>query len=182
MSRYPFTAVVGADDLSLALVLSCIAPEVGGVLVRGEKGTAKSTIVRGLVEVLPPVEVVEDCRFACAPAAPAADCPDAPHEGAAASSRPTRLVELPVGAGEDRVAGALDLAEALGAGRAAFRPGLLAQAHRGLLYVDEVNLLHDHLVDLLLDASAMGSNTVERDGISLTHPARFVLVLSLIHI
>lgn len=176
MSRYPFTAVVGADDLSLALVLSCIAPEVGGVLVRGEKGTAKSTIVRGLVEVLPPVDVVEDCRFACDPAVPAADCPDGPHEDAAATSRPTRLVELPVGAGEDRVAGALDLAEALGAGRAAFRPGLLAQAHRGLLYVDEVNLLHDHLVDLLLDASAMGANTVERDGISLTHPARFVLV------
>ncbi|WP_462417639.1 VWA domain-containing protein [Kytococcus sp. Marseille-QA3725] len=176
MSRYPFTAVVGADDLSLALVLSCIAPEVGGVLVRGEKGTAKSTIVRGLVEVLPPVEVMEGCRFACAPDAPAADCPDGPHDDAASTARPTRLVELPVGAGEDRVAGALDLAEALGQGRAAFHPGLLARAHRGLLYVDEVNLLHDHLVDLLLDASAMGANTVERDGISLTHPARFVLV------
>lgn len=181
MPRFPFTAVVGADDLSTALVLTAISPAIGGVLVRGEKGTAKSTIVRGLVGVLPRVDVVAGCRFSCDPAEPAPDCPDGPHPIGAdaavtAERRPTRLVELPVGASDDRVTGSMDLAQALGAGRTEFHPGLLAQAHRGLLYVDEVNLLADHLVDLLLDASAMGRNTVERDGMSVTHPARFVLV------
>lgn len=177
MSRYPFTAVVGADDLELALVLTTISPAIGGVLVRGEKGTAKSTIVRGLVDVLPQIDVVAGCRYSCDPLAPEPNCPDGPHSADGdATSRPVRLVELPVGAGDDRVSGSLDLARALGAGSAEFRPGLLAEANRGLLYVDEVNLLHDHLVDLLLDASAMGSNTVERDGMSVTHAARFVLV------
>ncbi|MCT1987381.1 ATP-binding protein, partial [Dermacoccus abyssi] len=177
MSRYPFTAVVGADDLELALVLTTISPAIGGVLVRGEKGTAKSTIVRGLVDVLPRIDVVAGCRYSCDPRTPEPNCPDGPHSADGdATSRPVRLVELPVGAGDDRVSGSLDLARALGAGSAEFRPGLLAEANRGLLYVDEVNLLHDHLVDLLLDASAMGSNTVERDGMSVTHAARFVLV------
>lgn len=177
MSRFPFTAVVGSDDLELALVLTTISPAIGGVLVRGEKGTAKSTIVRGLVDVLPQIDVIDGCRYACDPASPNPHCPDGPHPGdAREATRPVRLVELPVGAGDDRVSGSLDLAQALGAGSAEFRPGLLAEANRGLLYVDEVNLLHDHLVDLLLDASAMGSNTVERDGMSVTHPARFVLV------
>ncbi|KLO61904.1 magnesium chelatase [Dermacoccus sp. PE3] len=177
MSRYPFTAVVGADDLELALVLTTISPAIGGVLVRGEKGTAKSTIVRGLVDVLPRIDVVAGCRYSCDPRTPEPNCPDGPHDADGdATSRPVRLVELPVGAGDDRVSGSLDLARALGAGSAEFRPGLLAEANRGLLYVDEVNLLHDHLVDLLLDASAMGSNTVERDGMSVTHAARFVLV------
>ena len=176
MTRFPFTAVVGADDLALALVLTAIDPSVGGVLVRGEKGTAKSTIVRGLVEVLPPITVVDGCRFSCRPG-DGEDCPDGPHaSGAPHHERPTRLVELPVGATEDRVAGSIDLGRALGAGEAAYRPGLLAEAHRGLLYVDEVNLLHDHLVDLLLDAAAMGRNSVERDGVSVSHPARVVLV------
>lgn len=176
MSRFPFTAVVGADNLELALVLTTISPAIGGVLVRGEKGTAKSTIVRGLVDVLPQIDVVEGCRYSCDPSSPSPACPDGPHDTVVPTTRPVRLVELPVGAGDDRVSGSLDLARALGAGSAEFRPGLLAEANRGLLYVDEVNLLHDHLVDILLDASAMGSNTVERDGMSLTHPARFVLV------
>ncbi|MFC8502846.1 putative cobaltochelatase [Pedococcus sp. NPDC057267] len=177
MTQFPFSAIVGADDLALALVLTTVSPEVGGVLVRGEKGTAKSTMVRGLAEVLPAQEVVAGCRFGCAPHDPDPTCPDGPHpHDAEATSRPARLVELPVGATEDRVTGSLDLGRALGAGETAFEPGLLAQANRGLLYVDEVNLLHDHLVDLLLDAAAMGRNSVERDGVSVSHAARVVLV------
>ena len=175
--RYPFTAVVGADDLALALILNAISPAIGGVLVRGEKGTAKSTIVRALPDVLPRLEVVDGCRFSCDPLQPATDCPDGPHPtDAPRVTRETRLVELPVGASEDRVTGSLDLAAALSAGKASFQPGLLAQAHRGLLYVDEVNLLGDHLVDVLLDAAAMGRNTVEREGMSISHPAKFVLI------
>ncbi|MER7072829.1 VWA domain-containing protein [Terrabacter sp. NPDC000476] len=174
--HFPFTAVVGADDLALALVLTAVSPEVGGVLVRGEKGTAKSTMVRGLAAVLPHQSVVTACRFGCAPGDTAA-CPDGPHDAdAPAHTRPARLVELPIGATEDRVVGSLDLERALARGETAYQPGLLAAANRGILYVDEVNLLHDHLVDLLLDAAAMGRNTVERDGVSVAHPARVVLV------
>jgi magnesium chelatase subunit D len=196
---YPFAALVGAEDLKLALVLNAVHPPIGGVLVRGEKGTAKSTAVRGLAALLPEVAVVPGCRFACDPAAPDPACPDGPHaearpgapagSGLAAGARPgaaappeggerraARLVELPVGASEDRVAGSLDLERALLEGRRAFEPGLLARAHRGLLYVDEVNLLGDHLVDLLLDAAAMGVNHVEREGVSVRHAARFQLV------
>jgi magnesium chelatase subunit D len=177
MSRpFPFTAVVGMDDLRLALVLAAVSPAIGGVLIRGEKGTAKSTAVRALAEVLPPVEVVDGCRFSCDPAYPDPSCPDWPHDGAAPAGRPVRLVELPVGATEDRVLGSLHLERALAEGVTVFEPGLLAAANRGLLYVDEVNLLHDHLVDVLLDAAAMGRATVERDGVSVSHPARFVLV------
>ena len=177
MPQFPFSAIVGAEDLALALVLTTVAPEVGGVLVRGEKGTAKSTIVRGLAEVLPPQRVITGCRFGCDPAHPDPACPDGPHaDDAPTSARAVRLVELPVGATEDRVIGSLDLSRALGSGETAFEPGLLADAHRGILYVDEVNLLHDHLVDLLLDAAAMGRNTVERDGVSISHGARIVLV------
>jgi magnesium chelatase subunit D len=145
---YPFSAVVDPGDMSLALVLTSISPEIGGVLVRGEKGTAKSTIVRGLAAVLPPL----------------------------ADDEPVRLVELPVGATEDRVLGSLHLEKVLAHGQAEYEPGLLVKAHRGILYVDEVNLLHDHLVDVLLDAAAMGRVTVERDGVSVTRDARFVLV------
>ncbi|WP_347057017.1 putative cobaltochelatase [Blastococcus sp. HT6-30] len=174
---FPFTAVVGMDDLRLALLLNAVSPAVGGVLVRGEKGTAKSTSVRALAAVLPPVAVVAGCRFGCDPAAPDPTCPDGPHEaGAAARSRPARLVELPVGASEDRLVGSLDLERALTEGVKAYEPGLLAAAHRGVLYVDEVNLLHDHLVDLLLDAAALGTAYVEREGISVRHAARFLLV------
>ncbi|GAA3704527.1 putative cobaltochelatase [Terrabacter ginsenosidimutans] len=173
---FPFSAVVGSDDLALALILTAVSPDVGGVLVRGEKGTAKSTMVRGLAAVLPRQQVVADCRFGCAPGDRAA-CPDGPHDAATpTASRAARLVELPIGATEDRVVGSLDLERALGRGETAYQPGLLAAANRGILYVDEVNLLHDHLVDLLLDAAAMGRNTVERDGVSVSHAARIVLV------
>ncbi|GAA1554642.1 putative cobaltochelatase [Kribbella hippodromi] len=195
---FPFTAIVGMDDLQLALILAAVSPAIGGVLIRGEKGTAKSTAVRALTEILPPVDVIAGCRFSCDPDHPDPTCPDAPHTtptdgargisanaphstsaGAAANGgvrRGARLVELPVGATEDRVLGSLHLEKALAEGVTAYEPGLLAAAHRGLLYVDEVNLLHDHLVDVLLDAAAMGRATVERDGVSVTHPARFVLV------
>ncbi|WP_370967056.1 putative cobaltochelatase [Amycolatopsis sp. cg9] len=176
MKPYPFTAVVGLPDLRLALVLSSISPAVGGVLVRGEKGTAKSTMVRALAGLLPGVDVVDGCRFSCDPAAPDPLCPDGPHDGASGHRRPAKLVELPVGAAEDRVIGSLHLERALAEGVTDFQPGLLAAAHRGLLYVDEVNLLHDHLVDTLLDAAAMGRATVEREGVSVSHAARFVLI------
>ncbi|RAY11834.1 putative cobaltochelatase [Actinomadura craniellae] len=172
---YPFSAVVGMDDLKLALLINAVSPGVGGVLVRGEKGTAKSTVVRALARLLPPVEVVPGCRFACDPADPDPGCPDGPH-GAGTDVRPARLVELPVGASEDRLTGSLDIERALTEGVRAFEPGLLAAAHRGALYVDEVNLLHDHLVDLLLDAAAMGRSYVEREGVSVRHAARFLLV------
>jgi magnesium chelatase subunit D len=174
---YPFSAIVGLDDLELALVLNAVSPAIGGVLVRGEKGTAKSTIVRGLAALLPPVMVVAACRFACDPGDPDPQCPDGPHPADMTEMmRPARLVELPVGASEDRLVGSLDLERALTQGVKAFEPGLLAAAHRGLLYVDEVNLLHDHLVDLLLDAAAMGTAYVEREGVSVRHAARFLLV------
>ncbi|APY88970.1 putative cobaltochelatase [Streptomyces alfalfae] len=173
---YPFTALVGQDDLRLALLLNAVSPAVGGVLVRGEKGTAKSTAVRALSALLPEVPVVAGCRFSCDPAAVDPNCPDGPHESGGASARPARMVELPVGASEDRLVGALDIERALAEGVKAFEPGLLADAHRGILYVDEVNLLHDHLVDLLLDAAAMGASYVEREGVSVRHAARFLLV------
>ena len=182
MTQFPFSAIVAMEDMRLALILNAISPAIGGVLVRGEKGTAKSTAVRALTAVLPPVEVVAGCRFSCSPAAPDPQCPDGPHPAGphpanpAAQSRPTRLVELPVGATEDRLTGSLDVGRALTEGVTCFQPGLLAAAHRGVLYVDEVNLLHDHLVDLLLDAAALGTSYVERDGVSVQHAARFLLV------
>ena len=177
MSTFPFSAVVGHADLRLALLLNAVHPGVGGVLVRGEKGTAKSTAVRALSALLPALDVIPGCRFSCDPAAPDPTCPDGPHEpGAPPTRRPARLVELPVGATEDRLIGSLDLERALTEGVRAYQPGLLADAHRGVLYVDEVNLLHDHLVDALLDAAAMGRAHVERDGVSVSHAARFLLV------
>ncbi|MFH9611759.1 putative cobaltochelatase [Streptomyces sp. NPDC017448] len=173
---YPFTAIVGQDDLRLGLLLNAVSPAVGGVLVRGEKGTAKSTAVRALAALMPEVSVVPGCRFSCDPASPDPACPDGPHADAAGVPRAARTVELPVGASEDRLVGALDIERALSEGVKAFEPGLLADAHRGILYVDEVNLLHDHLVDLLLDAAAMGASYVEREGVSVRHAARFLLV------
>lgn len=176
--QYPLSAVVPSkdtgDDMILALVLTTISPEVGGVLVRGEKGTAKSTTVRALAAVLPPIDVVVGDRFSSSPGETSPDGTWA--RDAQTETRPVRLVELPVGATEDRVLGSLHLSKALSDGVAEYEPGLLARAHRGILYVDEVNLLHDHLVDLLLDAAAMGRSTVERDGVSIAHAARFVLV------
>ncbi len=175
--HYPFSAVVGSDDMALGLVLTTISPDIGGVLVRGEKGTAKSTIVRALAAVLPPIDVVAGDRFSSDPREGTSLSPDGPFAAdATTESRSVRLVELPVGATEDRVLGSLHLERALSEGKAEYEPGLLARAHRGILYVDEVNLLHDHLVDLLLDAAAMGRSTVERDGVSVEHAARFVLV------
>jgi len=180
--HYPFSAVLGCetdalDDMGLALVLTTISPEIGGVLVRGEKGTAKSTTVRALAAVLPPIDVYAGDRFSVDPADPAATSPDGPFGTETETIvRPVRLVELPVGATEDRVLGSLHLERALSHGKVEYEPGLLARAHRGILYVDEVNLLHDHLVDLLLDAAAMGQVTVERDGVSVEHASRFVLI------
>ncbi|HEX8858161.1 MAG TPA: ATP-binding protein, partial [Actinomycetes bacterium] len=174
---FPFSALVGQPDLTLALLLNAVSPAVGGVLVRGEKGTAKSTAVRGLARLLPQIQVVDGCPYNCDPQAPDPDCPAGPHpHGAPRRARAAPLVELPVGASTDRVAGALDLERALTEGRRDFEPGLLAAAHRGILYVDEVNLLGDHLVDLLLDAAALGVNYVEREGVSVRHAARFLLV------
>nr|WP_241833165.1 putative cobaltochelatase [Streptomyces caatingaensis] len=163
-------------DLRLALLLNAVSPAVGGVLIRGEKGTAKSTAVRGVATLMPHLAVVNNCRFSCDPAAPDPTCPDGPHEAEAGDVRPTRMVELPVGASEDRLVGALDIERALSDGVKSFEPGLLADAHRGVLYVDEVNLLHDHLVDLLLDAAAMGATYIEREGVSVRHASRFLLV------
>ncbi|MFI1012122.1 putative cobaltochelatase [Streptomyces sp. NPDC020965] len=173
---FPFTAIVGQDDLRLGLLLNAVSPAVGGVLVRGEKGTAKSTAVRALSTLLPDVAVVAGCRFSCDPAVPDPACPDGPHGADPGTSRAARVVELPIGASEDRLVGALDIERALAEGVKAFEPGLLADAHRGILYVDEVNLLHDHLVDTLLDAAAMGASYVEREGVSVRHAARFLLV------
>lgn len=180
--HYPFSAVLGCeidalDDLGLSLVLTTISPEIGGVLIRGEKGTAKSTAVRALAAVLPPIEVYAGDRFSIDPARSGETSPDGSFgDGTEVETRAVRLVELPVGATEDRVLGSLHLERALSDGKVEYEPGLLARAHRGVLYVDEVNLLHDHLVDLLLDAAAMGRATVERDGVSIEHAARFVLI------
>ena len=175
-NAYPFAGIVGMADLKLALLLNAVSPAIGGVLVRGEKGTAKSTMVRGLAALLPPVPVVPGCPYSCDPAAPDPACPAGPHGGAPPELRPVMLAELPVGATEDRLTGSLDIERVLTAGTTAFQPGLLAAAHRGVLYVDEVNLLHDHLVDLLLDAAALGVNYVEREGVSVRHASRFLLV------
>jgi magnesium chelatase subunit D len=172
---FPFTAIVGQEALGEALLACAVDPRIGGVLVRGERGTAKSTAVRALAPLLPDVEVVAGCRFNADPCEAAA-CPDGPHDDAPVERRRVALVELPVGATADRLLGSLDLDRALRDGVAAFEPGLLAAAHRGILYADEVNLLPDHLVDVLLDAAAMGRAHVEREAISVSHPARFLLV------
>lgn len=177
----PFSAIVGQDQMKLALVLNAINPRIGGVLIRGEKGTAKSTAVRALAGVLPAIAFVQGCPFSCDPDDPAALCPACAAKlretgGLERSERRVRVVTLPLGATEDRVVGTLDLERAIREGVAALEPGVLADAHRGILYIDEVNLLDDHIVDVLLDAAAMGVNTVEREGISVTHPARFMLV------
>lgn len=182
---YPFAAIVGQDDLKLALLIAAVDQGVGGVLVFGDRGTGKSTAVRALADLLPKRAVVDGCAFNCAPDAPAGLCGRcAPAGKAAKNAKPVLkarqaampVVDLPLGATEDRVIGALDIEKALGSGEKAFEPGLLARAHGGFLYIDEVNLLEDHLVDLLLDVTASGENVVEREGLSVRHPARFVLV------
>ena len=177
---YPFTAIVGQDEMKLALVLNAINPSIGGVLIRGEKGTGKSTAVRALAHLLPDQQVVEGCHFGCHPEDPedwCADCRERAQSGALpVTTRRMRVVELPINASEDRVVGTIDLEAALKEGSRRFEPGVLAEANRNILYVDEVNLLDDHIVDVLLDAAAMGVNTVEREGVSVSHPSRFILV------
>ncbi len=177
---FPFSAIVGQQTLKLALLLNAVDSRVGGVLIRGEKGTAKSTAVRALAAVLPSVDVVEGCRFSCDPSDPGAWCTECRTRRESGplpkAKRAARVVDLPVSATEDRLIGSLDLEHALKHGERVYEPGLLASANRSILYVDEVNLLDDHLVDTLLDAAAMGVNTIEREGVSFTHPARFILV------
>jgi magnesium chelatase subunit D len=177
---FPFSAIVGQATLKTALLINAVDPRVGGVLIRGEKGTAKSTAVRALASVLPPIRVVEGCRFSCDPDDPKGLCVECQVRAAAgplaAVERRPRVVELPVSATEDRLIGSLDMEHALKHGERRFEAGLMAAANRGILYVDEVNLLDDHLVDTLLDAAAMGVNTVEREGVAFSHPARFILV------
>ncbi len=181
---YPFTAIVGQERMKRALLLNAINPQIGGVLIRGERGTAKSTAARALAALLPPMEVVQGCRFNCEPTRPDLFC-DECRERFEQNWRPshhhlpTPFVDLPVSATEDRVVGTLDIEKAIQKGERHFEPGVLAAANRGVLYVDEVNLLDDHVVDLLLDSAAMGVNVVEREGISFQHPARFVLVGSM---
>ncbi len=181
MILFPFTAIVGQDKMKRALILNAISPQIGGVLIRGERGTAKSTAARALAALLPEIEVVEGCLYHCDPGSPETLCDDCRDRLARDGTLPsltclTQFVDLPVSATEDRVVGTLDIEQAIKKGERHFDPGVLAAANRGLLYVDEVNLLDDHVVDLLLDSAAMGVNVVEREGISFSHPARFILV------
>jgi Mg-chelatase subunit ChlI len=178
---YPFTAIVGQARMRRALILNAINPRIGGVLIRGERGTAKSTAARGLAALLPEVKVVADCRFGCDPDEPSTWCTECRERAKAGESLPvemrrTSFVDLPVSATEDRVVGTLDIERAIKEGERHFEPGVLASANRGLLYIDEVNLLDDHVVDVLLDSAALGMNIVEREGISFSHPARYILV------
>jgi len=181
---YPFTAIVGQDRMRLALELNAVNPSIGGVLIRGEKGTAKSTAVRALARLLPEIDVVKGCHYSCEPLGDEGDarlCIDCTEKLArglrlGVTQRRMRVVELPINASEDRVVGSIDIESAIKTGTKKFEPGVLAEANRNILYVDEVNLLDDHLVDVLLDAAAMGVNVVEREGVSVWHPARFILV------
>lgn len=174
MGSFPFSAIVGQDEMKRALLIAAIDPAIGGVMVFGDRGTGKSTAARALAGLLPPMRVIENCRYNIAPE----DRDECPESCGSKRVRkvPIPFVDLPLGTTEDRLVGALDLEKALGQGEKAFEPGLLAKAHRGFLYVDEINLLEDHLVDLLLDVAASGQNLVEREGLSVRHPSRFVLV------
>jgi magnesium chelatase subunit I len=179
---YPFSAIVGQEEMKRALLIAAVDPAIGGVMVFGDRGTGKSTVVRALAALLPPLEAVKNCAFHCDPKAGRNACADAcaglwSEDGrAVVETLSTPVVDLPLGATEDRVVGALDLERALTTGEKRFEPGLLARAHRGFLYIDEVNLLEDHLVDLLLDVAASGENLVEREGLSVRHPAQIVLI------
>lgn len=180
-SVFPFTAIVGQEKMKKALILNAVNPNLGGVLIRGQKGTAKSTAARALANLLPEINVVQDCPFQCSTDRVNEMCPScyARHESGEklpVQRRKMRVVELPLGATEDRVIGSIDLEKAIKKGEKHFDPGILADVNRGILYVDEINLLDDHIVDVLLDAAAMGVNYVEREGVSFSHPARFILV------
>ncbi|HDS63371.1 MAG TPA: magnesium chelatase, partial [Methanofollis liminatans] len=177
----PFSAIIGQDEMKLALLLNAVNPAIGGVLIRGEKGTAKSTAARALADLLPEIDVVSGCPFGCSPDDPEQQCDRCreqyEHEGIAGRERRrVRVVTLPLGSTEDRVVGTVDVERAIREGICALEPGVLAAANRGILYIDEVNLLDDHVVDILLDAAVTGINIVEREGISLAHPARFILI------
>ncbi len=179
---FPFTAIVGQERMMRGLILNAVDPRIGGVLIRGERGTAKSTAARALAALLPPMAVVKDCRFGCDPLKPTTWCTECQErfvqgeDPLPVETKATPFVNLPVSATEDRVVGTLDIERAIQKGERHFEPGVLASANRGLLYIDEVNLLDDHVVDILLDSAAMGVNVVEREGISFSHPARFILV------
>ena len=180
-SIYPFTAIVGQERMRRALILNAVNPRIGGVLIRGERGTAKSTAARALAALLPEVRVVANCRFGCDPDQPMTWCTECRERSSGGKQLPvalrrTSFVDLPVSATEDRVVGTLDIERAIKEGERHFEPGVLAAANRGLLYIDEVNLLDDHVVDVLLDSAALGMNIVEREGISFSHPARYILV------
>lgn len=177
---FPFTAIVRQDEMKLAMILSTVDPSIGGVLIFGDRGTGKSTMVRSLAALLPPMKAVEGCRYRCDPQAPqlCSECLLRQHEGQKLRvvAQQSPVVDLPLGATEDRIVGSLDIEKALSQGIKSFESGLLAKANRGYLYIDEVNLLEDHLVDLLIDVAASGENLVERDGLSIRHPAQFVLI------
>ena len=177
---YPFTALVAQQDMKLALLIAAIDQGVGGVLIMGDRGTGKSTAIRALAALLPKIPVIANCPYNCNPDKPPLGhceaCQTKPGVAGKTASIGIPVVDLPLGATEDRVIGALDIERALHAGEKAFEPGLLARAHRGFLYIDEVNLLEDHIVDALLDVAASGENVVEREGLSIRHPAQFVLV------
>ena len=175
---YPFSAIVGQEQMKFALLLNAINPRIGGVLIKGEKGTAKSTAARALAHLLPDRKVVEGCIFGCDPADRNGLCLDCQkrYPDLSPTISKMRVVELPISATEDKVVGSLDIEQALKKGEKKFEPGILAQAHRNILYVDEVNLLNDHIVDVLLDAAAMGMNFIEREGVSYVHPSAFILI------
>ncbi|MFM7344458.1 MAG: ATP-binding protein, partial [Tagaea sp.] len=177
-TAFPFSAIVGQDELKLALCVVAVDPGIGGLLIFGDRGTGKSTAVCAFAALLPKMRAVEGCPYACDPSASTEGCGDCPARARRKKVRlaPVPVVDLPLGATEDRVVGALDLERALAKGEKRFEPGLLARANRGFLYIDEVNLLEDHLVDLLIDVAASGENVVEREGMSVRNPARFVLV------
>ena len=176
---FPFSAIVGQEKVKKALVLNAINPSIGGVLIKGDKGTGKTTAVRALADLLPPLRVIKGCPFNCDPddsASSCDSCKDTESGEIQVEEKKMRVVELPLGATEDRVVGSINIEKALKEGRKALEPGILADANRNILYVDEINLLDDNLVDVLLDAAAYGINTVEREGISLAHPSNFILV------
>ena len=178
---YPFSAIVGQELMKKALILNIVDPSIGGVLIRGEKGTAKSTAVRSLAELLPEQKVVKNCKFSCSPDDFSTLCIDCKEKLAKNGKlefilKKIKVVNLPVGATEDRVVGTIDIEKVLKDGSKSFEPGILAEANRGILYIDEVNLLNDHIVDVILDAAAMGENYIEREGISFSHPSKFVLI------
>jgi Mg-chelatase subunit ChlI len=180
---FPFTAIVGQEVLKRALILNIVNPTIGGVLIRGEKGTGKSIAVRALVDILPEIEIVEGCKFNCNPKVPDKFCNECKAKHEKGELRPaktqTKIVDLPLNISEDRLVGAIDIERILNEGVKAFEPGILAEAHRGILYVDEINLLEDNVVDVLLDAAAMGMVTIEREGISLNYPSEFIIIGSM---